>query len=123
MIPVTTALQQANHEVFFATRLALRPLVELLGLGFAATGIESAHGSVTTNYPAIRGYHHTMLIENATDSCAWRGSRQVDVVVREPTDVAGMLAAERVKVPHATLGRSQFLSLRFSELAVAVSRS
>lgn len=101
MAGVATALRDAGHEVTFASGEALRPSVAALGLDFvAAWGGEEADWD--EDAIGARAVRLATLVRE----------RRPGVVVRDQTELGGLLAAELEDVPVATLGPSLYVSPR-----------
>ncbi len=114
MVPLARALIRDGHEVVFASTDRFVGNVVDLGLEAVAAGLDPCASYDEKGRAAPEGGYGPSVIRSKTeDILAWAQTTEVDLVVREPTDFAGMLAAEAMEVPQVTLGRSQFLSASF----------
>jgi len=101
MAGVAAALRDGGHDVTFASGEGLRPAVGGLGFDFVAAwaGEEADWDEDAVRARAMR---LTELVRE----------RRPDVVVRDQTELGGLLAAELAGVPVATLGPSLYVSPR-----------
>jgi UDP:flavonoid glycosyltransferase YjiC (YdhE family) len=110
LVPTARALADADHCVIFAT--AERFCAHIRSVRFEA--VPAGHdpleplparrhiGDPRVDYGTwVTRRKLAALLEVAT---TW----QPDVIVREPTDFAPILAAELLEIPHATIGFAQF---------------
>ncbi len=122
LVPLARALADAGHAVAFATGPSLCPLVEANGcrafpVGFDPQGRDwSALFPHLLNIPAgpartawfdgrIFGFMAECAVPDLLRVAArWRP----DVVVREPWEYGGCVAAEHLGLPHATVGVGAF---------------
>jgi len=122
LVPLARALEAAGHEVAFATGQTLCPLVAATGFRTVPMGFD----------PQGRGWFdlfpHLLTIPSGPARTAWFEGRifgfmaecavpdllrlaarwRPDVLVREPWEYGGCVAAERLGVPHATAGVGAF---------------
>src|SRR5947207_2227547 len=115
MAPVARALQADGHEVVFATAEALRGAVEGAGFEFLAAGVDPRvplPSEVTAAGGGGRDWGEYVTRTKLDDLLRAAGSRPPDVIVREQTDFAGLLAAEARDVPCATLGPAMYIPRR-----------
>jgi hypothetical protein len=108
MVPVARRLRAASHSVFFASARSIARHIELAGFDMVEAGLDPSlppeHSGVIVDQ-----YSATVIGSKVHDLLEVMATTPVDVVVREPTDFAGLIAAETLGLPHVTLGRSHFL--------------
>jgi UDP:flavonoid glycosyltransferase YjiC (YdhE family)/SAM-dependent methyltransferase len=115
MAPVARALQAQGHEVVFATAEAFRPAVESAGFAFLPAGGDPRAplpSEVTAAGGGGRDWGGYMTRTKTDDLVRAAGSWSPDVVVREQTDFAGLLASEVLEVPCATTGPAMYIPRR-----------
>jgi UDP:flavonoid glycosyltransferase YjiC (YdhE family) len=113
LVPFARAAVTAGHDVAFAGRPWMAPVVE--ALGFAAFGTGSDIGLAPVRRPLVPvdmereasdlrdGFAGRIAGERATDLLPLFRSWQPDVLVCEETDFGPMVVAERLGIPHATV--------------------
>jgi UDP:flavonoid glycosyltransferase YjiC (YdhE family)/GT2 family glycosyltransferase len=101
MAGVAAALRDAGHEVTFASGEGLRSAVEELGFDFVGAW-EDEYADWDEDAIRARALRLAELVRE----------RRPDVVVRDQTELGGLLAAEPEDVPAATLGPSLYVSPR-----------
>jgi UDP:flavonoid glycosyltransferase YjiC (YdhE family)/SAM-dependent methyltransferase len=108
--PTARALERAGHEVVVASAEAFRDAVEREGFQFAPAGHDPR-----APLPECQGgqggvdWSETVTRKKLDDLLALAAYTTPDVVVRDQTDFAGVLAAELLGVPCATLGPALFI--------------
>jgi MGT family glycosyltransferase len=118
IVPLARALARRGHDVAVACAPAFAAAVEAVGLRPLPAGLDWLEAEAERAFPQLR----TMSLEAqgawfvtdifagvtaermATDVVALAGTWPPDVVVHESWEFGGALAAERLGVPHATLG-------------------
>ncbi len=119
LVPVAQALQRAGHSVAFAGRPGLRAGVEAVGFPFYAVGGNLA---VDPEYQAVKARMHAAPLSleaelysyprtfggisarlRTGDLIAIVRAWGPDVVVREAGEYAALVAAEHLRLPHATV--------------------
>jgi UDP:flavonoid glycosyltransferase YjiC (YdhE family) len=110
MVPVARALEAAGHEVAAATSASFVPMVEAAGLRAFAAGLDwlqSDSDSAMPGFMEADGPGQIVrLAQLATrgmvdDLVTIAGQWWPDVILRDATEYAGWVAAERVGIPHA----------------------
>jgi len=122
MVPMARALIEAGHEVEVASASSIAPLVEQAGLMFRQAGLDPFRSPPAPADGLIEQYNPGIIGGKTRDLLGLMRESPSDVVVREPTDFAGLVAAEAAGLPHLTLGRSHFIPLEIwrNELGGAV---
>ncbi len=122
MVPLAHALEATGHEVVVAASAAFRPTVEASGLRCVTAGLDWLGSEGATAFP--EGYdvflrdgpeagdlwamEHCFAGETArrmvpdilTPARTWRP----DLIVRDPVEFGGCVAAEVLGIPHAVAG-------------------
>jgi UDP:flavonoid glycosyltransferase YjiC (YdhE family) len=126
IVPLGWALQAAGHEVRVASSASFGPQLSATGLGFVAAGLDWLETDIAGAFPeyAVRraaGESKTYLISEifawetaramATDVTAMAGDWPVDLIVREPWEFGGAVAAARLGVPCVVHGIGQLANL------------
>jgi len=110
-VPLASALVRRGHSVMFATAASFRPTVLEAGFECKAAGLHPRDPLPPEHEgkPYARDYgiypvkvKCQDLLKLATDGCP-------DVIIRDPTDVAAVVAAEVLRIPCVTLGFSEFI--------------
>ncbi len=114
LVPLCHGLVDAGHDVAVATAASFRPQVEAAGLATVAAGIDWLESEVEAAFPdyaehRARGESKTFIqseifgwrtaLAMATDVEALSGERPVDLVIREPWEFGGAIAASVLRVP------------------------
>jgi MGT family glycosyltransferase len=119
LVPVAIALREAGHEVAFACARSFCPLVERLGFRCFAAGfdwtlaerdavfaeIRSQLGRSTQAFTPLNDVFATflpplMIADLLQVGRAW----SADLIVRDPLEFGGCVAAEAMGLPHAACG-------------------
>jgi UDP:flavonoid glycosyltransferase YjiC (YdhE family) len=113
LVPLATAARDAGHMAAFAGRPSILPAIAELGFDVFAT--EAAHDEPAKRIPLRAvdmereesdfrdGFASYFARERAPRIRALCGEWRPDVVVCEETDFGGMIAAERVGLPYASV--------------------
>jgi UDP:flavonoid glycosyltransferase YjiC (YdhE family) len=114
MAPVARGLQMNGHEVAFASAAEFRSAVESAGFAFTPAGVDprAALPSSVAGGAEGRDWGEHVTRAKTRDLLASVTSWRPDVIVREQTDFAGLLAAEVRRLPCATLGPALFIPPR-----------
>ena len=114
LVPLCRALVEAGHDVGVVTAASFRPQVEAAGLTAVAAGIDWLESDIGAAFPdylehRARGESKTFL---QSEIFAWRTARamasdlevlgrerRVELVVREPWEFGGAIAASVLGVP------------------------
>jgi len=114
LVPVCHALAGAGHDVAIATAASFAPQVEATGIAALAAGIDWLESEVATAFPEyeehrVRGESKIFI---QSEIFGWRTARamardvqtlarerQVDVLIREPWEFGGAIAAEALGIP------------------------
>lgn len=114
MVPLCRALLAAGHDVAIASSRLFRAQLEAAGLDVVSAGVdwlESDIGAAFPEYPQHRargeskwylqseifGWHTARAM--AADLIELAATRPVDVVIREPWELGGALAAAHLGIP------------------------
>ncbi len=112
MAPFAAKLSEEGHDVVFATA---DPFCErVAAAGFRV--VKAGHSPQVPTPPGVvddtRLNYGTWVTRLKTnDLLAFAGNWRPQVIVREQTDFASILAAEVLQLPHATIGFAQFYPL------------
>lgn len=111
MAGLARAAQSVGHHVAFATAANFRPVVELSGFCFLRAGLNPRDPgwSDPGRSSEDRDWGEAVVRSKVADLLAALPELRPDVVVREQTDLAGLLAAEACGLPAATLGPAMFI--------------
>ncbi len=113
LVPLARGLQAAGHEVAVATAASFSPAIETAGLMALAAGPDWLQSESEASMP---GFMHAegpaqflTLAELATqgtvdDLLAIGDEWAPDVILRDATEYAGWVAAEKLGIPHAAYG-------------------
>ena len=110
MVPVARALEAAGHSVAVATAASFAPMVESAGLQPFAAGLDWLQSDSDAAMPGFMEADGpgqiVRLAQLATrgmvdDLVAVGRDWEPDVILRDATEYAGWIAAERLGVPHA----------------------
>jgi UDP:flavonoid glycosyltransferase YjiC (YdhE family) len=122
MVPLARALEAAGHSVGFACAKSFCPLVTALGLRAFPSGLDWLEWEAPQTFPEL---HQMSLAQQSywlmTAIFADRGASamvgdllsicrawQPDVIIRDPMEFGGCIAAERLGIPHATISVGLF---------------
>jgi UDP:flavonoid glycosyltransferase YjiC (YdhE family) len=113
MLPLAASLVRRGHEVCFVTAKEFMDTVQTAGFPAIAAGPDPRQAAPLWVPVTERGVYGTWVtrakMEDILVLCSrWRPA----VLVRDPTDFAGLLAAEAQGLPQTTLGFSQFYPRR-----------
>jgi UDP:flavonoid glycosyltransferase YjiC (YdhE family) len=126
LVPLARALTAAGHTVAFAAAPAFCPDVEAVGFPCFPAGLDEPEAGWASLVPALRDVPQVgdawtalfmqhvfgdllprhMVPDLLTLGQTWRP----DLIVRDPTEFGGCVAAECLKVPHATGREGSFRS-------------
>lgn len=129
MVPFAKALQDAGHEVAFASAESFRPIIEKLGFKAFASGLDWLESQAELTFPELSSmpleqqqlWFFTEIFANVAaqrmlpDLLARCESWQPDLIVRNDYEFAGCVAAECFGIPHAAIGLDLFLSQAVQE--------
>jgi MGT family glycosyltransferase len=119
LVPLARALEEAGHEVAFATSRSYCPTVEGAGFRCFAAGYDWLVGEREPLYARVREllagreapfspledvYTAFLPPRMVPDLLALGRSWRPDVLVRDPMEFAGCVAAEVLGIPHAACG-------------------
>ena len=120
MMPYALALHQAGHEVAFATGSKVGPVVQAAGLVHFPCGLEDAslehHLTSLPEWPGLcaalagapaplvqlHGFILGLAPRMWPDLRAVMADWRPQVILRDPLEFAGLMAAEQAGIPHAT---------------------
>jgi UDP:flavonoid glycosyltransferase YjiC (YdhE family) len=117
LVPFARALVEAGHQVAFANHAAIAPLVERAGFPHFPTGLAPASpelapllAAMSTLPPAEqkvfaarRLFADVLATAMATDLLAVLEEWPADLLVRDNTEIAACVVAERLGLPHAAI--------------------
>lgn len=113
MAAVAQAAQADGHDVAFATAAPFVGVVERSGFTFFPAGLDPSDPTWTDqNRADDRDWGVRVTRSKVTDLLGLLDTWRPDVIVREQTDFAGLLAAEAAGLPAATLGPAMFIPSR-----------
>jgi UDP:flavonoid glycosyltransferase YjiC (YdhE family) len=98
---VATPLKEAGHDVAFATTADFHDVVAAAGFSALAAGLPPFHTWGWDEAVTRRKVHDLLELSRVVG--------RPDLVIREITDFAGLIAAEVLGVPHVTLGAGVFI--------------
>jgi UDP:flavonoid glycosyltransferase YjiC (YdhE family) len=110
-VPIACEAEKQGHDVRFATDRSFCPVIAESGFTSVAAGVHPSD-PLPAEYEQVpygRDYGNFSLRRKVEDVLAMAADWQPDVVLRDPTDVAAVLAAEILSIPHATLGFSIYI--------------
>lgn len=114
LVPLCHALVQAGHEVAVGTAASFRPQVEATGIAALTAGIDWLESELAAAFPdyeahRARGESKTFLQSEifgwrtaramARDVEAISRERQIEVIIREPWEFGGAVAAATLGIP------------------------
>jgi UDP:flavonoid glycosyltransferase YjiC (YdhE family) len=111
-VPLASTLTRRGHTVTFATAASFLPAVLEAGFECRAAGLHPRDPlpPVHEGKPYGRDYGMFPVTAKCEDLLALASSGlHPDVIVRDPTDVAAVVAAEVLRIPCVTLGFSEFI--------------
>jgi UDP:flavonoid glycosyltransferase YjiC (YdhE family) len=120
MVPLALALRDHGHEVAFATGQSFASTVQRAGFQHFSCGFDLSGEpnnifetlpnweTVTTKYPSVGvqqvyGFVQALGPRMADDVIALMENWQPDVIVRDPLEFGGYIAAEHYGLAHATI--------------------
>lgn len=111
-VPLASTLVQHGHSLTFATAASFCPAVLKAGFECRAAGLHP-HDPLPPEHegkPYGRDYGMFPVKAKCEDLVALAASGlRPDIIVRDPTDVAAVVAAEVLRIPCVTLGFSEFI--------------
>lgn len=127
MVPLALALKDHDHEVAFATGLNFASTVRRVGfqhfpcgldLGAAPDGVFETLPDweiIKAKYPSagvqqVYGFIQALGPRFADDAIAVMKTWQPDVIVRDPLEFGGYIAAEYYSLPHATIAWAVYIN-------------
>jgi len=129
MVPLAQALKAHGHEVVFATGKSFGPNVNRSGFDHFSCGrdCEGSNDALTTlpEWPAIQaqvshrglqqiwGFIQGFGPQMAADLLDLMQTWKPDVIVRDPVDFGGYIAAERFDIPYASIMWALYISPRW----------
>ena len=122
VLPVAHALKNRQHEVVFATARSFCPQVEARHFQAIPAGLDWLESEAERSFPHLRDLppearHFAFLTDVFADVAALEMSRALldiartwrpDVILRSVFEFAGCVVAERLGLPHATVGGGLF---------------
>lgn len=111
-VPLASTLVRRGHSVAFATAASFCPVVLEAGFECSPAGLHPNDPLPPEHEgkPYARDYGMFPLKAKCTDLVALAaGGLNPDVIVRDPTDVAPVVAAEVLGIPCVTLGFCEFI--------------
>lgn len=114
MVPLCRALSSAGHEVVVASSRSFRPQLEATGIEAVTAGVDWLESEIAAAFPEyaehrargdskrylqseVFGWHTALAM--AEDLVSLASTRPVDLVIREPWEFGGAIAAARLRVP------------------------
>ena len=111
-VPLASTLVRRGHSVTFATAASFCPAVLEAGFEYSAAGLHPRDPLPPEHEgkPYGRDYGMFPVKVKCEDLVALAASGlRPNVIVRDPTDVAAIVAAEVLRIPCVTLGFSEFI--------------
>lgn len=123
MVPVAQALQRSGHEIAFACAQAFCPTIEALRFRTFPAGLDWLESEAEQTFPELEEMSqeqqglwfirelfadmaaHRMVPDLLTICRSWKP----DVIVRNDFEFGACVAAERLDIPHATIGIEFFM--------------
>jgi UDP:flavonoid glycosyltransferase YjiC (YdhE family) len=112
-VPIARAIEDAGHEVAFATPAPLVLSVERSGLRAFPAGMSQTASEAFPELRNLRGHDETVLVSGrirpaqaavmARDLLGVISDWRPDVLIRETSALGGCIAAERVGIPYAVV--------------------
>ena len=120
MVPLALALKDHGHEVAFATGQRFGSTVQRVGFQHFPCGLDLSGEpnaifealpnweAITAKYPSagvqqVYGFVQALGPQMADDVSALMKNWRPDVIIRDPLEFGGYIAAERYGLPHATI--------------------
>ncbi len=120
MVPLALALKEHGHEVAFASGHSFGSTVQRAGFQHFACGLDLSGEpagvfealpdweSVTAKYPSLAvqqvyGFVQALGPRMADDVIDLLRTWKPDVIIRDPLEFGGYIAAESYRIPHATI--------------------
>ncbi len=127
MVPLALALKEHGHEVAFATGQSFGSTLQRVGFQHFPCGLDlsgepnaifetlPAWEAVKAKYPSVGaqqvyGFVQALGPQMADDVITLMKSWQPNVIVRDPLEFGGYLAAESLGLPHATITWSIYIN-------------
>jgi UDP:flavonoid glycosyltransferase YjiC (YdhE family)/SAM-dependent methyltransferase len=110
MLPTATALRRAGHDVAFATAPSFESAITEVKMPFVPAGEDPRR--TAPDQAGGRDWGEMVTRSKLKDLLSQAAGRRPDVIIREQTDFAGLLAAEILSVPCVTLGPAMFIPPR-----------
>jgi UDP:flavonoid glycosyltransferase YjiC (YdhE family) len=110
-VPLASALVRRGHGVMFATASSFCPVVLEAGFDCRTAGLHP-HDPLPPEHegkPYGRDYGTYPVKTKCKDLLELAADGRPDVIIRDPTDVAAVVAAEVLHIPCVTLGFSEFI--------------
>jgi UDP:flavonoid glycosyltransferase YjiC (YdhE family) len=111
-VPLASTLVRRGHSVTFATAASFCPVVLEAGFECSAAGLHPNDPLPPEHEgkPYARDYGMFPVKAKCADLVALAsGGLNPDVIIRDPTDVAAVVAAEVLRIPCVTLGFCEFI--------------
>lgn len=110
-VPLASSLMQRGHSVLFATAASFCPVVTGSGFECSAAGLhpQDPLPPEHESKPYGRDYGMLPVKVKCEDLLALARETLPDVLVRDPTDVAAVVAGEILGIPCVTLGFCEFV--------------
>ena len=110
-VPLASALVRRGHSVLFATAASFCPAVREAGFECRAAGLHPRDPLPAEHegLPYARDYGVYAVKTKCHDLLELATAEPPDVIVRDPTDVGAVVAAEVLGVPCLTLGFSEYI--------------
>lgn len=105
-VPLARSAVGAGHEVRFATAAAFCPIITAAGFQASAVGLHPSDVLPDDHEgkPFGRDYGEYPIRVKLAELLELADRLHPDVILRDPTDVAAVIAGEVLRIPHATLG-------------------
>ena len=123
LVPLARAAVAAGHDVAFATSRSFRPTVERAGFRAFEAGFDWLESEFEHAFPEIKAlppsseraawfvmnlFAGPLAKQMAIDVLALSEDWSPDVIVRDPNEYGGCIAAERLGIPHASSSNGLF---------------
>lgn len=118
LVPLAQALRVAGHEVAFAGARSFCPTIEASGFRPFPAGLDWLAAEFEQTFPYAQQLPPRRTIADifagvtagqmVLDLLALMSNWRPDVIVRDPLEFGGCVAAEYLGLPHATSGASAF---------------